>query len=196
LRERRLVVACGIFDEELGALMPELEKLYDLTVIRLPPGYHCDVEALEAKLGQALEGLAEGDRAKARLLFGRKCLPEMDGFCARRKVACLPTANCLSAMAGDERVKGLEDGKTMVITPAWIRKLFLSPEGIPASMKWDAADFRMNFGRYDRMVVLGTGTPPSDGEVLECFDLFGNPVFEFEPCGLERFNALVRGLLA
>ncbi|MDR1312886.1 MAG: DUF1638 domain-containing protein [Deltaproteobacteria bacterium] len=196
MREKRVLIACGIFDEELKGALESLEDAYEVSVIRLPPGYHCVIEELEAKLKEALEDGRIGDRSQARLLIGSNCLPDMRGFCSREGVKCLPTANCLSAMVGDSRLKELEDGKTMVITPAWIRSMFLDPDGIPSFMRWDAADFRMNFGRYDRMLVLGTGTPPTDEEILECFDLFGNPVFETEPCGPDHFNSLVRDFLA
>ncbi|MDR1037150.1 MAG: DUF1638 domain-containing protein [Deltaproteobacteria bacterium] len=196
MREKRVLIACGIFDEELEGALKHLQDAYDLTVIRLPPGYHCVIEELEAKLREALEGVAPEDRAGVRLMIGRNCLPDMRDFCAREGVRCLPTANCLSAMVGDERLKELEDGKTMVITPAWIRSMFLHPDGIPTFLRWDATDFRINFGRYDRMLVLETGTPPTDEEILECFDLFGNPVFDSEPCGPDHFNRLVREFLA
>jgi hypothetical protein len=196
LREKRTLIACGIFDEELKCALAHLDDRYEVTVVRIPPGYHCIVEQLEAALTEALGDGRAADRASTRLLIGRSCLPDMKGFCAREGVRCLPTANCLTAMAGDERVKQLEDGRTMVITPAWIRKMFLAPEGIPSHLRWDPADFRANFGRYDRILVLGTGVPPTDEEILECFDLFGNPVFDFEPCDAARFNALVRDFLA
>jgi hypothetical protein len=197
LREKRVLIACGIFDAELKAALEPLDGLYDVTVIRLPPGYHCIIEELEAKLREALTDGRIGDRSRARLVIGRNCLPDMKDFCAREGVRCLPTANCLSAMVGDARLKELEDGKTMVITPAWIRKMFLDPDGIPTFMKWDATDFRINFGRYDRMLVLETGDEPlRDEEILECFDLFGNPVFESEPCEPDHFNSLVRDFLA
>ncbi|MDR2611508.1 MAG: DUF1638 domain-containing protein [Deltaproteobacteria bacterium] len=197
MRERRVLIACGIFDEELGTALAPLAGRYEAEIIRLPPGYHCEIEALEARLREALADPRAADRSRVRVLFGRRCLPDMEALCRGEGVRCLPTANCLSAMAGDERVRGLEaDGRTMVVTPAWIRKLFLAPDGIPAHLRWDPADFRVNFGRYDRVLVLDTGLPPTDGEVIECFDLFGNPVIETEPCGAERFNGLVEDLLA
>jgi hypothetical protein len=195
-REKRVIVYCGIFDEELKDALALLEDRYDITAVRLAPGYHCVIEELEAKLSEAVNDPSAGDRSRVRILFGRKCLPDMQEFCAREGVSCLPTANCLTAMAGDDRVRELEDGKTMVVTPAWIRKMFLASEGIPSFMKWDPTDMRINFGRYDRMLVLGTGVPPADEEILAAYDLFGNPVFEFEPCGPERFNGLVRDFLA
>ncbi|MDR1081725.1 MAG: DUF1638 domain-containing protein [Deltaproteobacteria bacterium] len=196
MREKRILIACGIFDEELKGALAPLEDLYDISLIRLPPGYHCVIEELEAKLREALADGRISDRSQARLVIGRNCLPDMRDFCAREGVSCLPTANCLSAMVGDAKLKELEDGKTMVITPAWIRSMFLDPDGIPTFLRWDATDFRINFGRYDRMLVLETGTPPTDEEILECFDLFGSPVFDSEPCGPEHFNSLVRDFLA
>jgi hypothetical protein len=191
-----VLIACGIFDDELKDALVPLEDRYEVEIIRLPPGYHCVIEELEAKLREALNDPRIADRSQARLFIGRNCLPDMRDFCEREGVRCLPTANCLSAMTGDERLKELEDGRTMVITPAWIRKMFLASDGVPAFLRWDPVDFRINFGRYDRVLVLETGEHATDEEILEAFELFGGPVIEPEPCGPERFNSLVRDFLA
>jgi hypothetical protein len=99
-------------------------------------------------------------------------------------------------MVGDKRLVEMEQNRTMVLTPAWIRKMFLDPDGIPATASWDATDFRINFGRYDRVLVLETTERPTDEEILETFDLLGNPIIEFEPATLAHFNKLVEEFLA
>jgi hypothetical protein len=41
---------------------------------------------------------------------------------------------------------------------------------------WDNTDFRINFGRYDRILVLDPGFEPvTDEELLEAFDLWRCP---------------------
>jgi hypothetical protein len=161
------------------------------------PGYHCLIEELEKKLTEALSSDLIQDKNEARLFIGRNCLPDMREFAARHGVKLLPTDNCLSAMVGKEKLIELEKDKTMVLTPAWIRKMFLHPEGIPAFLNWDETDFRVNFGRYDRFLILETSELPTDLELLECFELFGgNGVIETIPCPPDYFNNLVSEFLA
>ncbi|MDR2461144.1 MAG: DUF1638 domain-containing protein [Deltaproteobacteria bacterium] len=196
MAEKRVIIYCGIFDEELELALAPLSHRYEITFIRLKPGYHCLIEELEARLQEALASDLIKDKKDVRLFFGQKCLPDMPEFAKKHGVKVLPTGNCLSAMVGDKKLVELERNRTIVLTPAWIRKMFLSPEGIPATSSWDAADFRMNFGRYDRVLVLETTEPPTDEEILETFDLLGNPIIEFEPATLDHFNKLVEEFLA
>ena len=53
----------------------------------------------------------------------------------------------------------------------------------------------MQFGRYDRVVVLDPGLSPlADEEFLGCFDLVQVPI-EVEPCDLEYFRLVFADLL-
>jgi hypothetical protein len=190
MKKKRVIIKCGIFDEELDRALAPLRDRYEIAFIRLHPGFHVDVEGLGKRLEEALKSGLIGDKGEVRLFYGRKCLPDMPGFAERHGVRALPCSNCLSAMVGEERLAELERGRTMVITPAWASKIFLA-EAEPPLVRWDAADFRMNFGRYDRCLILESTKPPDELGILGLFDLFGNPVIETIPCPSDHFDRLV-----
>ncbi|MDR1164492.1 MAG: DUF1638 domain-containing protein [Deltaproteobacteria bacterium] len=195
--KRRVLIYCGIFDDELAQALEPLREEYEILSLRLKPGYHCLIEELEAQLEKALQSDLIRDKSEARLFIGSACLPNMKEFAARHGAKLLPTENCLTAMVGRAKLLELERNKTMVATPAWIRKMFLDAEGVMDFMRWDETDFRINFGRYERVLVLETTAYPSDEEILRTFELFGgNAVIEPLPCSLDSFNEMVREFMA
>jgi hypothetical protein len=154
-----------------------------------PVGLHDNLEVLEATLDQALADVRAGGGRPSGLLFGFGCLPEMRAFAAARGLALLPTKNCLTALAGEEGVKNLEKDRTLVASPAWVRKMWLGRAGTAGG--WQADDYRQNFGRYDRVVVLDPGlTPLTDEEIITCYDLIQVPL-EIQPLGLGHFRQLL-----
>jgi hypothetical protein len=163
------------------------------TVTWLPVGLHDNVETLEAALDQALaEARAEG--GPAGLLFGFGCLPEMRAFATARGAALLPTRNCLTALAGEEGLKELEKDRTLVASPGWVRKMWLGRAGTAGG--WQADDYRQNFGRYDRVLVLDPGLSPlTDEEIITCYDLIQTPL-EIRPLDLGRLRLALEELLA
>jgi hypothetical protein len=192
MKEKRVIIKCGMFDEELDRALDPLLNQYDISTIRLHPGYHCNIEELERRLEEALKSDLVTDKSQVRIFYGCKCLPDMQDFAKKHGVKVLPTSNCLSAMVGDKKLIELEENKTMVLTPSWISKLFTTNEEAPSFLKWDETDFKLNFGRYDRCLILETTKTLSDEEILEIFELFGNPVIETTPCSLDHFNNLVK----
>jgi hypothetical protein len=57
-----------------------------------------------------------------------------------------------------------------------------------ALLGWDHTDFRVNFGRYNRILVLDAGLRPlSDEETLEAFEVIQIPI-ESEPFSLDHFE--------
>ena len=187
MRESKVVIACGIYQDELEHVLASIEAP-DLKIIWLESGLDNNLEMLEAKLDETIsESLAAGVTGLS-LLFGRACLPHMAEFAARRGVTTLSAKNCIAALIGDERKLELEKDKTMVVTPAWVRKMWLDPGGVKTILGWTETDFRINLGRYDRILVLDTGLNPlTDDEILEAFDLIQVPL-EFEPCDLALFR--------
>jgi hypothetical protein len=183
-------------DDELNRALALLGDAYDVTLIRLKPGYHCLIEELEKQLETALRSGLITDKSEVRLFFGERCLPDMKDFAKKHGVRLMPEINCLAAMVGQKKLMELEQNKTMVITPAWIRKMFLHPDGVPAFMSWDKTDFMINFGRYDTILVMDSTETPSDEEILEAYELFGGPVIDFVHVDPEYFNNLVRDFMA
>ena len=192
MKEPRVLIACGIYRDELEQILPGLDA-YELKIIWLESGLDNNLEMLEAKLDEAI---SENRDAGLRLMFGRACLPHMDEFAEKRGVSTLSAKNCVAAMIGDARKLELEQDRTMVVTPAWVRQMWLDPGGVKAILGWTETDFRINLGRYDRILILDTGVRPlSDDEILEAFDLIQVPL-DFEPCDLDHFRENCLAFLA
>ncbi len=63
-------------------------------------------------------------------------------------------------------------------------------------MGWDEIDGRINFGMYDRIVVLDFGLEPIDDlAVLEFFD-YTQTEIEIVPADLDHFRARVAEVLS
>jgi hypothetical protein len=190
---KRTIIACSIFEEELKYVLASDPSYVE--VKWLPAGLHCDLDLLENNLVASLEeNKAAG--SELRLLFGDGCLPQIKELAKTYQIPLLSAKNCVESLLGEERLRELEQNRTMVITPAWIRKIFLNPEGVRRILGWDNTDFKMNFGRYDRFLVLEAGLNPlTDEETLEFFDITEIPV-ETEEMDLGRFKAIMNELLA
>jgi hypothetical protein len=190
--EKRVVLGCGIFETELTQVLKNQTR-YDVELVWLKSGLHTRTDLLAATLAGELESRGLLDNPELRILFGASCLLDLDEN-LKSRLKFLPTDNCLTAMLGRPRLRELEEGRTMVVTASWIRKIYLEPDlGLPL---WDPADMRMNLGRYDRILILDTGLESfSDEEILNAYDLMG-VVLEFEPCSLDYFQNLIMGFLA
>jgi hypothetical protein len=192
-KEKRLVVACGIFRSELSEVFRE-EDRFDLDVVWLKAGYHARTDLLAPRLREILAGLDESERRGLRVMYGRACLLAVNDDDLMKDAPTPPTDNCLTALVGLSRLRELEAGRTMVVTPSWIRDVYMA--GDPELMIWDECEFRMNFGRYDRVTVLDSGLDSlSDEEILEAFDRIGVPI-EIFPISLDRFKRLTRDFLS
>jgi hypothetical protein len=84
----------------------------------------------------------------------------------------------------------------MLVTPAWIRKVWFAEDGIRKHLGWDDTDFRINFGIYDRILVMDFGLAPlSDEEILDAFSVVEVPI-ECESFDLEHFERVFLDFLA
>ena len=197
MAERRIIIACDIFRSEMEYVLREDTK-YDMKYIWLGAGLHNDLDMLEKRLDQAWETIPPELRSTPviRLMIGQGCLPNMVEWAAGKKARLLPTKNCLTALLGDDQLKALEQNQTMVITPAWIRRNWFAEEGIRTLLGWDDTDFRINLGRYDRILVLDSGLDTlSDEEILETFSVIEVPL-EVVPMSLDRFRLFFEEFLA
>jgi hypothetical protein len=194
---RRIIIACDILRSEMEYALKCSQK-YQVEYIWLGAGLHNDLEALENGLEAAWEKIPENLRGtpEIRLMIGQGCLPHMTEWAAGKNVRLLPTQNCLTALLGEERLKELEQGRTMVITPSWLRRNWFAEEGIRSLLGWDNTDFRINFGRYDRILVLDSGLESlSDEEILEAFSVIEVPL-EVASLSLEKFKKFFEEFLA
>jgi hypothetical protein len=190
---KRTIITCSIFEDELKHFLKDAP--YETEIKWIPAGLHCDLELLEKELTPLLEDTKSNGQT-LRLLIGHGCLPHMKELAKSYDVPILTTKNCVEALLGEERLRELEQNRTMVITPAWIRKVYLAPEGVKKVLGWDATDFKINFGRYDRFLVLEAGLEPlTVEETLEFFELAEVPI-ETEEMDLNHFKQIMTEFLA
>ena len=162
-------------------------------MIWLDTALHAEPEVLKKQL--SLAGKIAASKTKTapvpvRFLLGNACHPEMDAL-ARNCAACpAPFKNCIEAFVG-ERQTGLESGKTMLITPGWVRAW----PGRASALGWDETEMRIQHGRYDRILLLEPGVNPvSDEEIFKLFDLLRVPI-DIEPLDLAHFRKTVADIL-
>ncbi len=105
-------------------------------------------------------------------------------------VETLSVRNCIEAFLGD-RATELEDQRTMIMTPGWVRAW----PSIMKGLGWDEVDVRTNLGRYERILLIDSGLESlTDEEILAFFDLTQVPI-ESEPLDLQHFKDVVHSLL-
>jgi hypothetical protein len=185
------LIACGIFQEEVLNVLHEIKAAPE--ILWLEVGLHDNIEKMEEILAETAAKARAGGAADIGLLYGMACLPTMKDFAAAHNLKVLKPRNCLAAMVGDEKLKELEKDRTLVATPGWVRKMWLGRASDGSG--WQADDFRMHAGRYDRILVLDAGLSPlSDEEIITCFDLVQVPI-EVMECSLDYFRGVFRELI-
>ena len=190
---KRTLISCNIFQDEMKHVLSRNPN-YEVETIWISSAWHGDLNLMEKGLKEALLA-AYGKETELRLLLGSGCLPQLPELIGARNITALPAKNCVGAMVGEERLLELEKDRTMVITPAWIRKIWFAEDGMRALFGWDDTDFRLNFGRYDRILVLDAGLCPlTDEEILETFEVIQVPI-EPEPFSLDHFEKVFLNLL-
>jgi hypothetical protein len=188
----KILIACGIFKDEIKFLLERKRGLSDIEVIWLDAGLHSDLKLLESELSSAIDNAKTIGNGDVKILYGNGCLPQIKSIADSKGVHIIPTKNCLSAFLGEEKSIELEQNNTMLMTPSWVRVW-------PANMKrffgWNEVDFRMNLGRYERILVLDSGVNSlTEDEILEFFDLVQVPV-EFMNLNLDHFDNILNWLL-
>jgi len=187
---KTVLIACGIFYDELRAVLPD----GDIEVVWLDTALHADPVLLEQQLTcagrKALEKTGPAPN-RVRLLIGSGCHPDMSRIAESCCVCTAPFKNCIEAFAGDRQPE-LEDGRSMIITPGWVRNW----PGRASRFGWDTTDMRIQHGRYDRIVLLDPGiNPVSEQEIFDLFELVQVPI-EVQPLDLEYFKQKVRDVLS
>lgn len=174
------MIGCSIFRKEIEHLLGQ-----DLAAEWLPAGLHVSDERLAAALDQAL-----ADEEEVACVYCA-CHPDMNLLLADHGGRRFQVKNCIEAFLGPEELARLGE-RVFVMTPGWLREwrsIFI--EG----MGWDEIDGRINFGGYDKIVVLDFGLELIDElAVLEFYDYTQTPV-EMVPSSLKWFRARVERLL-
>ena len=76
MTEKRIVIGCGIFEDEFKAVI-EGENRYDLEIHWLPSGYHVRTDWLADKITKSLAGNVQWGKRNLRLLYGSSCLLDL-----------------------------------------------------------------------------------------------------------------------
>jgi hypothetical protein len=186
MKANKVIIACKVFADELQFVLRDAEGV---EVIWIDAALHADLPRLEQELTGALAALGE-IKENVRVFLGVGCHPDLTELANKFGVPLTRVKNCLEAFLGN-KVRELEQDRTMLMTPGWIRAW----PGIMASMGWDEVDVRINLGRYQRILLLEPGINPlNDEEILTFFDLVQVPI-EVEPLELHHFRSTVAELL-
>ncbi len=130
----RTLVACRIFEQELHAVLGPESRDKDIQIVWVDSGLHCDLSHLERELTKACAA-AMTACDYVRMLFGRGCHPEIDSLSEKWGIRTSPMKNCIEAFLG-EKAKKLEEDRTMVMTPTWIRTWPHSVRTFWGGTKW------------------------------------------------------------
>jgi len=199
------VLACGVFQLELEKILPEIQSelacgsnqdevsaqggKIELVVKFLPPALDANEDKLEAKLK---EGIASAGGGKTALLYGSMCHPDMDSIASKSGSVFPARINCESIMLSPEEKAELNtQGNFYYLTTSsfkhW-REIYQGERG------WDEADARVNFGFFDKIIILDSGVAElSVEEIFEFFDFAQVPV-EPMKISLDYFKSVVLDL--
>jgi hypothetical protein len=191
------VLSCGIYQAELEKVLPEIEEELgvDLRARYLPPA----LDVNESRLAEAIAGgLSEinapgaEDKQPLLLLYGRMCHTDMAGITQGTAAVYPGAANCVEAFLSPEKKKELDaTGNVYYLTMSGLklwREIYQQGHG------WDAVDARINFGSFDRIVVLDCGLFEITEEALFDFFEFTQVPVEVMPITLDYFKGLVMDL--
>ncbi len=185
MKRGKMLIACGIFSDELKAVLSPDE---DIEVRWIEAALHADLPKLKGKLEATLYECRTNEH-DLYVLFGC-CHPEIDELCRGFGAKRLASDNCIHAFLGADREQ-LEHDRTMIMTPGWVREW----GGIMRALGWDEIDARINLGRYRRILLLDPCLHSlSDEEILAFFDIVQVPV-EIERLELDTFKQTVDRLL-
>jgi hypothetical protein len=154
---------------------------------------HNSAETMEDELSKSIETARE-DGAAISLLVGQECKAQQpishiaDSCCG----SLPPGHNCIEIILGRDRAKDLQENRTTIMTPAWIKMI----KNSIADGFWTVEDARINLGWYDKILLLDTGLEPLDDNlIMEFFELTQVPI-EILPVSLDHFKKVVQKLLA
>jgi hypothetical protein len=185
------VLSCGIYQLELEKILPEIQEELgvELSVNYLPPGLDVNETRLAAAITKGLQALAG---KPAMLLYGCMCHTDMAGVTKDTGAIFPRTANCVEAFLSPEKKKEMDaTGNVYYLTMSGLklwREIYQQGHG------WDAVDARINFGSFDKIVVLDCGLFPITDEALFDFFEFTQTPVEVMPISLDYFKGVVLGV--
>ena len=184
------LIACPIFEKELDAVLTSL--CMNPEVQYLHYSVHNNPNIMEGEIREKTSGAKEKG-VNVALLVGKNCKGKRDLLdVAEGCNGKIPQArNCIEILIGKEKTRELQQKRTSIMTPAWIKMINqLIKDGL-----WTETDARMNLGWYNQILILDAGLEPLDDEmIMEFFDLTQVPI-DILPIDLEYFKGVVQDLL-
>jgi len=188
--EDKCLVACPIFRKELESVLGELGSTPQINYMHYT--IHNSPLRMEEELQENVAKVAATGK-EVRLLVGKQCkgkrdMAEVVKDCGGK----IPQAkNCIDMLIGNELAKKLQENRTSLMTPAWIRMINQSI----ADGNWSVTDARLNLGWYNTILILDTGVDSlSDEQIMEFYDLTQVEI-DILPVTLEHFKTLIQELL-
>jgi hypothetical protein len=186
------ILSCGIFQDELEKIIPEIKREadIDIKIKYLPPALHND----NNKLGEGINNGLESLRGKKTiLLYGDKCHPGLDAITKDLCIYNHGTANCIELILGPERKKELDKtGNIIYMTSGWLKywRDIFQQDILPGT-----GNPRIIMEGIDKVIVLDTGARQlTDEKILEFYDCVQIPV-EVETISLDYFKKTIIGTL-
>ena len=166
-------IVCSILASEVEKVMEELGLSNKINYI--PGALHVNLDKMQHALIENLNELKNADESTA-LIVGTKCHPEIRKIAATYSAGIICGSNCIELLLGEEKMKELDnESKTFYLTSGWLREwrdIFC--EG---GLGWDSIDAKINFGRYDRILLLDTGLVEfSAQDILDFFEYTEVPI--------------------
>jgi hypothetical protein len=185
------LISCGIFRYELERVLPEIETELGCKIAAdfLAPALDENADLLEESV---TEKLAAQQGKKKALRYGDICHTEWPRITEKSGTVYPKAANCAEILLGSERKKEIDALEnvyflTMGGLKQW-KEIYQQGHG------WDAADARVHFGYFEKVIVLDTGVfEISDEDLFEFFDFCQVPV-ETMKISLDQFKSVILDL--
>jgi hypothetical protein len=185
------LISCGIFRYELEKVLPEIEAELDCKISTdvLAPALDTNADLLENSVAEKLA--SHGDK-KTILLYGSMCHTEWPRIIGESGVVYPKAANCAEILLSPEKKKAFDaEGNVYFLTMGGLKQW---KEIYQQGHGWDAADARVNFGYFEKIIVLDTGVfEISDEDLFEFFDFTQIPV-EVMQISLDYFKSVLTDL--
>jgi hypothetical protein len=189
------VLSCGIYQAELEKILPEIEEELGvkLGARYLPPALDVNETRLAGAIAGGLSEIRDaGDAKPVLLLYGRMCHTDMAGITRDTGAVYPAAANCVEMFLSPEKKKELDaTGNAYYLTMSGLklwREIYLQGHG------WDAVDARINFGSFDKIIVLDCGLFEITDEALFDFFEFTQVPVEVMPITLDYFKGVILDL--
>lgn len=185
------LISCGIFRYELEKILPEIEAELDCKIAPdfLSPALDVNAALLENSVA---EKLATRQGKKNILLYGSMCHTEWSRITGKSDTVYPKAANCVEMMLSPKKKKEFDaEGNAYFLTMGGLKQW---KEIYQQGHGWDAADARVNFGYFEKIIVLDAGLfEISDEELFDFFDFTQIPV-EVMPINLDYFKSVILDL--